>query len=220
MDTQQYTQSFFNFWNEILKFIPKLIGAIFIFFIGWLISFLLEKVALKLFQMAKVDHFTQKTETNKALGKIGIETPVSVILSKIVFWFFMIITLGAVVEILAITQLSILVNSIILYIPNIFVAILILILGLIGGKIIYEVIESAVLASRIPDTAARAIATIARWLVVIFAFMAALVQLKIAPSLIQILFTGFVAMMAIAGGLAFGLGGKEKVKQWLDKLPW
>ncbi len=216
----QYTQSFFNFWNEILKFIPKLIGAVIIFLIGWLISFVLEKVALKLFQVIRVDDLAKKTETNKALERIGVKAPASVILSKIVFWFFLIITLSAVIEVLNISQLSTLANNIVLYIPNLFVAVVILVLGLIGGKILYDVIKSAILASKIPDAAAKGVASVARWFVVIFAFMAALVQMKISPSLIQILFAGFVLMMAIAGGLAFGLGGRDKVKQWIDKLPW
>ncbi len=213
-------QAIYDAWSKIVGFVPKLIGAILVFAVGWAIAVLLEKVALKLFKLIKVDHLVRKTDTHTMLGKVGIEHDISYILAKIVKWFVVIITLSAVVEVLDIQQLSVLANNIILYIPNLFVALIILILGLIGGKVIYEVIESAVLASKIPDTAAKAVASIAKWFVIIFAFMAALVQLKIAPSLIQILFTGFVAMMAIAGGLAFGLGGRDKVKQWMDKLPW
>ena len=48
--------------------------------------------------------------------------------------------------------------------------------------------------------------------------MSALFQLKIAAGLVQILFTGFIAMIALAGGLAFGLGGKDVVKEFLEDL--
>ena len=62
------------------------------------------------------------------------------------------------------------------------------------------------------------LAGVAKWSIIVFSLMAALVQLGIAQSLIQVLFTGFVAMLAIAGGLAFGLGGREHAARVLNKL--
>jgi len=62
------------------------------------------------------------------------------------------------------------------------------------------------------------LASVARWAILIFTFMAALVQLRVAPEMIQILFTGLVLMIALAGGIAFGLGGKDRAKQVIDKF--
>ena len=56
------------------------------------------------------------------------------------------------------------------------------------------------------------------WAVLIFSLMAALIQLKVAADLIRTLFTGFIAMVAIAGGIAFGLGGKDDAKKILKKI--
>jgi hypothetical protein len=71
------------------------------------------------------------------------------------------------------------------------VAVIILSLGLIAGNFLYNVVERAVKASSMSDASVSALSGIAKWAVVIFALMAALVQLGIASSLIQILFTGF-----------------------------
>ena len=57
-----------------------------------------------------------------------------------------------------------------------------------------------------------------KWSVLVFAFLAALLQLGIVPSLIQTLFTGFVAALTLAIGLSFGLGGKEVAAEFLGKL--
>ena len=57
-----------------------------------------------------------------------------------------------------------------------------------------------------------------KWALVIFALLAALTQLNIASELIQILFTGIVIMFALAGGLAFGLGGKDEAAKWLESM--
>lgn len=81
-----------------------------------------------------------------------------------------------------------------------------------------HIISRAVTASQLPNSAAGTLASLARWAVITFAFLAVLSQLGVATRLIEILFAGLVLMLAIAGGLAFGLGGKDKAAQWLDSL--
>jgi len=91
-----------------------------------------------------------------------------------------------------------------------------LFVGILVGVFLQEFIRRAIGASRL--VSGDFLGAIAKWAVIIFSVLAALVQLGIAPELIEILFTGIVFMVALAGGLAFGLGGREDARELIQKL--
>ena len=127
-----------------------------------------------------------------------------------------IVFLMAAADILRLTEITDFLKRVLLYIPNIFVAILILIVAALVAEFLGKFIRASMEAGRL--SAARFIGSVAKWSVWVFALFAALLQLGVAPSLINIIITGFVAMIAIGGGLAFGLGGKDSAKEVLDKI--
>ena len=204
-----------NVWYRLVEALPTFIGALVVLVIGILVASFLGKLTKKIVEYAKVDDLVGKTGI---LGQLGVQFSIATLLGWIVKWFFIIVTLLAVVNILNIEQVTSFLEQILLYIPNMIAAIIILALGLIAGNFFNNVVDRATRASGMSEAAVSALSAIAKWSIVVFALMAALVQLGIASSLIQILFTGFVAMLALAGGLAFGLGGREKATKWLDKI--
>jgi small-conductance mechanosensitive channel len=103
-----------------------------------------------------------------------------------------------------------------MYLPNVIIAVIILLVGVLVANFTRNVVKSAVEAAKL--TSGDFLSGLSRWSILVFSFMAALVQLGIAEGLIQTLFTGFIAMLAIAGGLAFGLGGKDQAAKVLGKL--
>ncbi|PJE59929.1 MAG: hypothetical protein COU85_00985, partial [Candidatus Portnoybacteria bacterium CG10_big_fil_rev_8_21_14_0_10_44_7] len=84
-----------------------------------------------------------------------------------------------------------------------------------AANLVDKIIRASLAASRLRAFFA---AAIGRWSILIFAIFAALIQLGIAPGLLQTVITGLIAMLAIAGGLAFGLGGKEQAASFLERL--
>jgi len=209
------TGSLQNVWVRFLNGLPTFIVAVIVLIIGVLIASFLSRLVKKIVEYAQIDDLVGKTGIFKTLGT---SFSISNILSWVVKWFFIIVTLLAVVNILNIPQVTSFLQQVLLYIPNVVVAIIILALGLIAGNFIENVVRGTSSTSGLSQAAVDALSTISKWAVVIFALMAALVQLGIAANLIQILFTGFVAMVALAGGLAFGLGGRDKASRWLDKI--
>lgn len=205
-------------WVSVASFLPELFGTILIVLIGIPVASFLGKLAVKLLKFIKFDQLVQSTGTNQTLEKIGIKATVTEIVGVTVRWFFIFVVLSAAIDVLNINQLSVLLNSFILYLPNVLVAMLLLILGLMGGRVVHGIITRSLEASKISDATGQVISAVAKWSVVIFSFMAALVQLRVAQDLIVILFAGIIAMLALAGGLAFGLGGKDKVRDWLEKM--
>ncbi len=212
------TASVQNLWAQIIAFVPSLFGALLVLIIGLILSSILSKLAHKLVQLTKVDSLVHKIDGAKKMDEMGVKINIANLIAWLVKWFFIVVTLIAVVNILKLTEVSKFLQDVANYIPNVAVAIIILAIGLVVGQFIHDVVEKSAKASKITTHTAHSLSAIAKWALVIFALMASLTQLKVAPELIQILFTGLVAMLALAFGLSFGLGGKEQASKWLDKI--
>lgn len=207
-----------NLWIKTTFFIPELVGALVILIIGLIIASVLGKLAKKLVGYTRIDKLMEKAGIIRGLQNAGIKLNLAVFIGKIVKWFILIATLIAIADILRIPQITEFLKEIIFYIPNVIVAVIILAIGLLLGALVQNMIEKTLKASKLTEASGKLLANIAKWAIIIFTAMAALIQLGIAASLIEILFTGLVAMLALAGGLAFGIGGKEKAARFLEEI--
>ncbi|MBI2639158.1 hypothetical protein HYW83_06255 [Candidatus Peregrinibacteria bacterium] len=207
-----------NIWAKIVSLVPEVIGALLILVVGLIVAAALGKLAKKLVHLTHVDALAHKLGATQKFEDMGMKFSISGIIGWIVKWFFIIVALIAAVDILKLQQVTKFLQDVALYIPNVVVAVVILVIGLVIGQFAYQVVEKTSKASHLTARSGDVLAAIAKWAIVIFALMASLTQLSIATQLIQILFTGFVAMLALALGLAFGLGGKEKANHLLEKL--
>lgn len=207
-----------NIWGKVTGLVPELIGAIVVFIIGLIAASLLGKLVKKIVNYTHIDKLVHKLGIAAKFENVGVHFSISGIVGWIVKWFFIIVTLIAVVDILKLTQITQFLQDVALYIPNVVVAVIILVIGLVIGQFVYQIVEKSSKASHLTSSVGDALAAIAKWAIVIFALMASLSQLSIATKLIEILFTGFIAMLAIAFGLSFGLGGKEKASKFLEGM--
>ena len=108
------------------------------------------------------------------------------------------------------------INSFLLYLPNVFVAVLVGFVGLFAGNISFQIVRHGM--KGVGKENSLALAALAKYSILFFTILVVLNQLGVAAELIRILFTGIVAMLALAGGLAFGLGGQETARDILKKL--
>jgi len=208
--------SFQDLWLRFVGIVPNILGAIIVFIIGLFVAEGLGRLVIRASKRLYVDRAIEKTGLKKGLEKVGFKLEISRALGLLVTWFLYLVFLIAAADILNLPQVTEFLKTIVLYIPNVFVAVIILLLGSIIANFTQTVIKEATAAVRLGI--ADFLATVAKWAILIFAIMAALVQLKVATELIQVLFTGLVAMVALAGGLAFGLGGKDKAAELLKKI--
>lgn len=219
---QELYQSFLNslesLWQRLLAFAPTFLSALLVLIIGLIISTLLGELARKIVTLARIDKFADNIGLTKELRNLGLKVNFAALAEWLVKWFFYIVTIFTVVDILNIEQLSSFLERLVLYLPNVLVAILILVVGLIAGRLLKNIVEGALESSAVAERISSFLGNLAKWSVFVFALMAALVQLGVAEGLIQILFTGFVLMLAIAGGLSFGLGGREHASRVLDRI--
>lgn len=210
------TASLVGLWERCVDFLPALLGAVLVFVFGWIIASAIGKAVEKLIKTLKVDSALSKTGFGKRFPEVGISVSVSAFCGGLVKWFLILVFLMASVDILGLTQVTEFLNNIILYLPNVVVAVIILAVAFLVGNFVYNVVKGSTRTAGVMS--ATLLATISKWAIVIFGILAALIQLGIATSLVSTIFIGIVAMLALAGGLAFGLGGKEEAASILRKL--
>ncbi|MFA5107584.1 MAG: hypothetical protein WC497_04650 [Patescibacteria group bacterium] len=205
-----------DIWRGIINFLPNLIGAILILVIGWYIALLVERLVVRFLQIVWIDNALKRLGIKDGFEKAGIKLNVAKAGGFLVKWFLFIVFLVSAAEVLNLRQVTQFLDGVVSYLPNVVVAVVILLLGVVFANFAQNIVKKAVTAADL--LSANFLSSVAKWAILIFSVLAALVQLKVASNLLQTLFTGFVAMIAIAGGLAFGLGGREKAKDVLEKM--
>lgn len=211
------TRSLVDLWTRFIDALPSLIGALTVFIVGWIIAVGLGRLVTKILVLLRInDAFEKIAGLRATLERAGLDLNIPRFIGEIVKWFLIIVALMAAADILQLEAVSRFLNDVIAYIPQIVIATVILVIGVVFGNFVYRVIRSSVEAAQFAHSGT--IASTAKWAVYVFSILAALAQLGIAGNIIQMLLTGFVAMLALAGGLAFGLGGKDAAAEIIAKL--
>ncbi len=208
--------AFQNLWQGFLNFIPALLGAIVIFVIGWFISTIVGKLVTKILDLFKINQLFARGQIDEALEKAGIKANVTGFIGGIVKWILVLVFLIVATDILGLSQFTGFLNSVLAYLPNVVIATLIF----VATVIIVEIVEKVLIASlhKLSPTSSNLIRAVIRWTIWIFAILAILLQLGIVISLVQTIITGFIAMLVISAGIAFGLGGKDVAAEILQDL--
>ena len=199
--------------NRIIAFIPELVGALIVLLIGIIVAWAVKTVVVRLLG------YVQLKPVAETLGLERIfKTKVDLVglIGELVQWIIIIVFLIPALEILNLTQVNEVLQGIVAYIPNVVAAVFIVMIGAIVADLVSKVISGTV--KTIGARTSAVLADIARYSIIVFVLLAALNQLGIATNLIERLFTGFVALFAIAGGLAFGLGGQDAAKDLVNRL--
>lgn len=202
--------------DAFVNFIPSLLGALIVLLLGWIVAGFLRGLTVKLLTIAQLEPFAEKVGLAKTLKRFGAQITAPELVAEIVKWAVFLVFVNPSAEILGLTQLTVIINQVIAYIPNVIVAMLIVMFGIIFADLTGQFVRGT--AQAMGASVSSALSVLAKYSISTFAFLAALTQLGIAQQLIATLFTGFVAMLAIAGGLAFGLGGKDLAAQLLESL--
>lgn len=208
--------AFADLWASLLMFLPRFLGAIIVLVVGLFIASALGKLITKLCAMLHLDELATKLDVKQTFERAGVRLHIGHLFGWIVKWFFVAMFLIASADILRWTAVTAFLRDVVLYLPNVIIGVVILLVGVILANFVRNLVQTAVEAAHLSSGAF--LSGVAKWSILVFSFMAALVQLGIAQNLIQVLFTGLVAMLALAGGLAFGLGGRDQAARALEHL--
>lgn len=201
-----------DFFRSIGSFLPNLIGGLLILIVGFLIGSIFKHLILTVFTFLKVDNLFQKTRLfGKGQIKVWIE-----VLTEIFKWMLIIVFLIPTLEVWGLSRATAVLNQFLFYLPNVVVAVVIAFVGLMAANLGADLVRHSV--KTMGANSANSLAVFTRWSITFFTVLVVLNQLGVAQDLVRILFTGIVAMLSLAGGLAFGLGGKDVAKEILEEL--
>ena len=208
--------SFNRLLGGLIELIPTFLFAVFVFVIGWILAVSVGKIVERAIAVFKVDQLLEKLGFKAVFDRAGLKLDFAGFLGMLVRWFLILVALLTAVDILGLSELSDYLRDVLAYLPNIIVAVLILLGTLLIGDLVDKFVSASVKAAELRS--ADFLGKISRWSLYTFGVLAALSQLGIARELLFTLFTGIVAMIALAGGLAFGFGGKELARDILASL--
>lgn len=193
-------------------FLPNFLAGLIILLIGIIVGSIAKRLVMSIFEALRLESYLHKYGVPE--GKK--EYSWSNLFSEIVRWFVIIIFLIPTADVWGLPQITTVLNTFLLYLPNVFVAAIIGIVGFAFARLASDIVMGS--TRGISPEVANLVASITRWSITVFVVLAVLTQLGVAADLIRILFTGFVAMVALAGGIAFGLGGQDTARAVLDAL--
>lgn len=208
--------AFQNLWVGVVKFAPQIIIAILVALVGWLIAVLVGKAVAHVIKLLKVDQALRRAGVEDVVSKAGMQLNSGAFVGALVKWFVIVAFLVAALDIVNLTEVTrVLEQFVLVYIPQILVAVFVLVIAAVLSDVVGKAIRSSVKAAEFPHAAL--MAHIAKWVIWITAILIALSELNIATPFINTLFTGFIAAVSIALGLSFGLGGRDAAKQFIEK---
>lgn len=207
-------------WISFLGILPSLLGAIIIFAVGLILAYWAKRLILEVLRLVKLEKLTASAGIDQYLRKADIKLSFVELLAVVVEWLIILVFFLAVVEILGLTVVSQVLVRVLGYIPNVIAATLIFAAGYIVAGLVGGLVRGALVS--IDHDVAKPIGRLARWVILVVAFLAAIDQLQIAQGLIAIFFQGLTYTIVLIVGLSVGLGAKDLVSKilssWYEKI--
>ncbi len=205
-----------EFLKSFFLFFPQIVLALFVFIVGWFIAIAAGKVFSGILYRLKFNDFFKDEKWEKALQKAEMRLNPSEFLGNVVKWVIFILVIWMTVGILELNQFADFMKDIVDYLPNVIIATLIFVVAVMIGDFLAKLVVTATEKSEFPySKAVGAMVKVAIW---VFAIFAILVQLNVATELLLATFYGIIGFFVIAGGLSFGLGGKDAAARLIDKI--
>ena len=195
--------------------IPKVIAFAVILVVGWFIANLIARLAARVLRLIRFNDLSQRSGFTAFVRNIGVQTDPAGFLGLVAKWFMRLIVLVVAFDALGLPAVSDVLRQLLLWLPNLAVGIVVLVIGGLLANAAAGIVRGATSSAGFAHP--ELLATVARVSVWIFAIIVAVNQLGIAQTLVNTLFMGAVALVVIALGLSFGLGGREVAAKLLAK---
>jgi hypothetical protein len=218
MDFAAWQSAIYTVWvstiSSFLTLFPNILGAVLVAGLGVIIGNWVKSLTIKSLQMVRFETLIKDSKFKAFLLKAEVTDKVEDVIGTILKWLIVLTFFIAATNILGLTTVSNVLVGVLAYIPNVFSAVIVMAIGVLLAGIIEGVVKGALASVDLKTS--RLMGKVASYTVVTIATLAAFSELKIAESFINILFIGFVAMLALGFGLAIGLGAKDVIGQALS----
>ncbi len=198
-------------WERIAVFVPKLLGFVAIVLIGWLLAKVVARIVDEVLERVGFDGWVERGTLRQALERSPYDA--SDVLAKVVFWGIFLVALQLAFGVFGPNPVSDLIAGLIAYLPNVFVAVLILVIAAAVARIVGELLQATLGAVSGGEWIARG-ASVAILVVGVFA---ALNQLQIAPAIVNGLFYAMLAIIVGSAIVAIGGGGIQTMRRYWER---
>ncbi len=211
--TQSLKEAMAALWTKVAVFIPNLFVALILVLLGFVVAKLLDTLLSKLLGKVGLDRLMAGTGLTKLIGRAGIQVPVSALIGKIVYWFVLLVFLVSAAESLGLQRVSATLDVLALYLPKVFGAALVLVIGILLAQLVSGLVRSA--ADGVGLDYANGLARIAQGLVIILSISVAIGQLEVKTDLLNNVIAIVLISVGLAVALALGLGSRDIAAQIL-----
>lgn len=207
-------------WTSFVRILPSLLGAVVVFAIGLILAYWVKRLLLQGLRMVQLEKLTGMVGVDRYLAKAEIKLTFVELLGTIVEWIIILVFFLAVVDILGLSAVSMVLAQVLGYIPNVLAAALIFAAGYFVARLVDTLVRGALVS--VDHDLARPVGKLARWVILVVTFFAAVDQLQIARGLISTFFQGLTYTVVLIVGLSVGLGAKDLVSKiltdWYEKI--
>jgi hypothetical protein len=208
-------QSLQRQWTRLLDVMPDIALAVVLLTVGWLLAKLVRKAAIRVLRTVKVDEFAERAGFDDFLIQGGIRYTTVTLVAGALYWMVLLGVFVALLDALGVNAAGELFGRMVNYLPNLMMAVGILVFGSLFSRVIGSLVFSYL--SNIGSTAAEPIGALARYALLVFVVFMAAEQLAIGSSVLVSAFQIAFAAVCLAAALAFGLGGREWAARVIDK---
>ncbi|MFH0913314.1 MAG: hypothetical protein V1884_03430 [Candidatus Omnitrophota bacterium] len=202
--------------TQIGQFLINVLLVIVILIIGWIISKFIKALVTKLLRAVKLDELSDRIELDNILAKGGINYSLSELMGVICYWLALLVTFVVAINAIGLTVAADLLNKVVMYIPNIIVAIFILILGMFLATLLSNIVRTA--ANNAGVAQSKLLGKIVEVVVAVFVIAITLEQLGIGARVLELFITVILASIGLGLALAFGLGCKDIAAKAISEL--
>lgn len=214
-----FVQSLQNLWFGVMDVLPKIVLGVLLFIVGWLIASLVQQGIREIIKALKLDNLLAHTGLDETIRRAGFTMDSGLFVGGLFKWFIIILFLQLSLGVVGLTQVNEFLGRVVAYVPNVIVAGLLVIAGSLIANFVGKLVEGSVKAAGISGSHPAGVVT--RWAIWIFVILAAVTQLQLFNQIILPLVYAILVMLALAGGLAFGLGGRDAasrvIESWMKK---
>jgi len=199
---------------RVVHFIPTLLIAFGILFIGCAFAQVMQKLITRLFNTIEFDKLADKVGISGALRKGGVRGGPSAVIGCLTYWVLMVTVLIMTVKSLGLTSASVLLDNILAYIPNVITGAVVLIIGMLLAKFVATVVYITAKHTDmpIPHTLRR----LTKWSIVVYVTIVYLKEIGFVSLFVGTSYTIFIGGIIFAVSLAFGLAGKDVAARYLE----
>ena len=216
----QAVDLFQNILNSLLSPIFNnsltVITAVIIFLIGWLIAFLVKLLLEAILSQIKIKVWFAKIGLDKYIEDFTWEDTFDKVLAEIGFWFVLLVFMMTSLDILNLQTVNSVLEKIVDYLPRAIAGGLIVFIGFLVGELTRKFLKGVM--HGLKKSTASSISSFTKWSIIVFTVLTALKTWGVETQIIDTLIFGFVFLISLAGGLAFGLGGQDIAKEILENL--